>query len=740
MHKATAQAGYHSRLDVLVLTFILTLFTSAFLLFQIQPIISKTILPWYGGSSMVWSTCLLFFQVVLLLGYTYAHLLTKLTPHRQASIHVCLIVVACTLLPITPDPMWKPQGEFSPTWHILSLLATHVGLPYFLLSATSPLVQVWYGQIYESRSPYRLYALSNLGSMLALLSYPFIVEPSLDTITQGHYWSVAFVIFSALVAYLTILILKSSHALSTPKPQRDKNHVFSTTIQSTPIQSTTSSPELRRHNLGRQFLWFILPACASVTLLAITNHLSQDVAVIPFLWIFTLSLYLLSFILCFDHPRWYNRNVFASATIVLSVFLGISSLEESLLFKPSFYYYMPNLAWDIRLEVGIYTSLLFLICMLCHGELTRQKPSTSRLSYFYLLMSAGSAAGAAWVCLICPIIFSSYVELKIGIASSVIIATTVLVQQAYKILPPSSTSIRSVTVVGLIMITALGTSMIAKRDLIKKTESIAKTRNFYGVLSVHDLSKGSPHHYRRALYHGRILHGMQVKVPGREQTPTQYYANNSGIGITMQHYSAVGSTTLAPRRVGVIGLGTGSLAVYGRSQDTFRFYEINPQMVTFSKKYFSFLQSTPAEIEIVLGDGRLSLESEPPQKFDILVLDAFSGDSVPIHLLTVEAFELYLTHLREGGVIAVHVSNRHLDLSPVVAGLSKRSKLSAIEVYLPDTGKRLDTTSTWMLVTRNEGFLNHKAVVAASLSGRKRFEVMPVWSDKYSSLFDVLNY
>ena len=737
MYRTSAQPKIKFTQDTFALSAAITIFTSAFLLFQVQPIISKVILPWFGGSPMVWSTCLLFFQSVLLLGYGYAHVLTKLAPNRQAGIHIILLVLACGFLPITPETLWQPQGDSSPTWHILRLLTAHVGLPYFLLSATAPLVQVWYSRVYQDRSPYRLYALSNFSSMLALLSYPFIVEPLLDAPTQGYYWSLAFLPFAIFISYLAIRMMRSIGISNTHISSYD-SHLHDSHLHDSHLHDS----HLHKDKLSdfpphfkQKILWLLLPACASLTLLAITNHLSQDVAVIPFLWIVPLCLYLLSFILCFDNPRWYRRGIISAATVLLTLILSIISLGEVPFLDTSDYFHIPDLSWNLRFEFGIYISLLFLVCMLCHGELTRQKPSPAHLSSFYLFMSAGSAMGAAFVCLICPLIFSTYMELPIGLVSAFIISLIVLRDLWTRFMQHRSSWLG---VIPLSM--ALFSFIIVARGQSSMVEpgNITSERSFYGVLSVDDLGVGSPYNYRRTLYHGRILHGMQVRVAGKETVPTKYFSENSGIGITMRHYVAEGSTVSAPRRVGIVGLGIGSLLGYSRSQDIYRFYEINAQVIELAKKYFSFIQTSPAKLDIVLGDARLSLAKEVPQNFDILVLDAFSGDAIPIHLLTVEAFDLYLHHLRDGGVIAMHLSNRHLDLSPIAAGLAERNQMKAMEVYLPDTGHRFDTTSTWVLITNNNTFINNPAVQDAAALGRKQFDPVRPWTDQYSSLLDVI--
>ncbi|MFT6896049.1 MAG: SAM-dependent methyltransferase [Paraglaciecola sp.] len=692
---------------------ITTMFFSAFLLFEVQPIISKMILPWFGGSPMVWSTCLLFFQSLLLLGYTYTHVLVKQSIPVQIAIHLTLIVVAITLLPITPDSTWKPDSAVEPTIHILQLLTAHVGLPYILLSSTAPLVQSWYSEVYLGHSPYRLYAVSNVSSMLALLSYPFIIEPVFDSVTQGQYWSYVFCFFAAFIAVLSF--------------QRWRLYCLSPKI-STKEQSASGS-YVKRDGLAPDWksvsVWFFLPALASMLLMAITNHVSQDIAAIPFLWIVPLCLYLLSFILCFDSSRWYHRGIMGSLAGISILAISILRLGEIPLLRIlGLHINLPAFGYNIVLDAGLYFSALFFLCMLCHGEMVKLKPNPRFLTLFYLMLSAGGAFGGIFVALICPVIFSTFVEVRLGLISGYVLVLVLLLRLISKRYISSKKWFYMPALVimfGSLVVVFRGQFIDDSNNLL------TSSRNFYGGLSVYEFDQDKPKKHRRVLYHGRISHGAQFIHPGMELIPNMYYKRSSGIGVALEYYPENG-----PLHVGVIGLGTGTMAAHGHSGDTYRFYEINPQVVKLANTYFTYLDQSPASTEVILGDARLSLEKESPQAFDLLVMDAFTGDAPPVHLLTKEAFAVYNRHLKPGGILALNVSNRHLDLSPLVAAIVQSTDMTAIEIDKP--------VSKWMLVTDNHPFIQNKAVIEAARGSRKQFAETRAWTDQYSNLLELLYF
>lgn len=681
----------------------LTIFLSAFLLFQVQPIIAKIILPWLGGAAAVWSVCLLFFQSVLLLGYLYAHLLSsRISARWQGVIHAVLLGSSLFVLPILPSSRWKPTGAEDPALEVLLLLTVTVGLPYFLLSSTSPLLQAWYTQGRERATPYRFYALSNLGSMLALLSYPFVVEPKFTRAVQARGWSFAYAGSVILCAVLALSLRYRTLPTST---------------------SELSLPPERR----TQLMWILLAACGSALLLAITNHVSQNIAAVPFLWIVPLSLYLLSFILCFEGHRWYHRGFFLRLLVIA---LGAMAYGR-----------IPGLInIPFRVLIPLYCVGLFVCCMVCHGELARLKPHPAHLTRFYLMCALGGAIGAMFVALAAPHVFSAYYELPIAMAGCALLVLAVLYKDRESPFFAAKRKLPWVLAIALTitLIAALGYGVfkeIAYRRLV--------VRNFYGMLRVSDLvlpdpdeDKTSPlpapDRYYRQLLNGTIDHGIQLLNPARRREPTSYYARSSGIGIVLQAAGKRG-----PLRVGVIGLGAGTLAAYGRAGDYYTFYDINPLVVRIAHEQFSFLQDSPAHTEIVQGDARLSLERQAAQRFDVLAVDAFSGDSIPIHLLTREAFALYFRHLNPDGVLAVHISNRFLDLQPVVeAGAATFTKQALL---IENDSKKSEGvySSTWVLIGNRNGLMADPAILQAGeeLAGE---DALQLWTDDYSSLLRVL--
>ena len=672
------------------LWFATAIFMSAFLVFQVQPIISKTVLPWFGGSPGVWTTCMLFFQLLLFAGYTYAHLLTRLLSQRmQGAVHFALLLLALFVLPMTPSSDWKPQGGDDPTLSILVILLANVGLPYFLLSSTGPLLQAWFAKRVADGSPYRLYALSNVGSLAALISYPFVVEPALTTSSQGQFWSLMFCLFATICGYLAASQFRVA-TFSEEEIDANKNTAA--------VQAPT----------WRQYVaWLALPAFASMLLLATTNHVCQDIAVIPFLWIIPLSLYLLTFIICFDREAWYSRRWCAG--------LGILSLL--VIHGAAF----GGTSWSMPIELLAYFAALFFTCMVCHGELVRQKPAPKFLTAFYLMSSAGGAIGGLTIGLACPWLFSTYLEMQICMLAAAVIMSGVFLVDAQATWLGDSPARRFIGVLGYGFVFMV----VAVVEFGDGNEGrVESTRNFYGVLQVSPAPMGT------SLIHGRILHGFQFRHPGIQHLPTTYYGEESGVGLALRHFRD-GQT----KRVGAVGLGVGTVATYGKPGDYFRFYEINPTVCEIADDHFSFLKNSQATTEVVLGDARISMERETPQQFDILVLDAFSGDSVPTHLLTKEAFDVYLRHLNAGGVIAVHISNKHVHLEPVVLRVGAELGFECAIVSNPDRPPQ-SMSAKWVLMTTDRGFLASAAIREyADVDESGNF---PLWTDQYNNIVQLL--
>ncbi|MGZ8197456.1 MAG: spermidine synthase [Burkholderiales bacterium] len=671
-----------------------TIFLSAFLLFLVQPIIAKQILPWFGGAASVWATCLVFFQTMLLFGYAYADWTTRsLKPRTQAILHAALLLASLALLPIIPDAAWKPgiNDKTDPALAILALLGATIGLQYFLLSTTSPLVQAWFWRRYHHAVPYRLFALSNFASLLALLSYPVLIEPVFALVRQSVSWSVAYAVFAVLCVAAAVSTLR--YSANAPAAPAD--------------QAPAAAGSERAPGISQRALWVALSGVGSCLLLAVTNHLTQNVASIPFLWVVPLSLYLVTFILCFDQPRWYVRPLF--------LLLAAAML-------PAMAWYSDSL--DLRTAAPLYTAGLFVCCMVCHGELYRSRPGPRYLTTFYLMIAVGGALGALLIGIGAPSLLKGYYELGI----TLILCALLFAWRA------RGTRWWVTGAAAAVCVATVALTLQNVREY--RTDARVMVRNFYGVVRTRDFT--DPVLFR-AMYHGPINHGGQLLDPALRRQPTTYFSRTSGYGRVFE------SLPPAQRSVGIIGLGAGALAVYARRGDTFRFYEIDPQVAAVAVSEFSFLRDSPAQTDIVLGDGRLSLERESPQGYDVLAIDAFSGDSIPMHLLTRQAMESYLKHLKPDGTIVFQATNRFVDISPVVARLAAEFGFTAVLVSdQPDvsysSGPRYwDSSTDQIIVTRNKSLLNAPAIRAAAetLALQPGF---PLWTDDFYNMLQVLKH
>jgi hypothetical protein len=703
---------------------------SAFLLFQVQPMIGKVILPWFGGTSAVWSTVLLFFQCLLTGGYAYAYwLLGRLRPRRQATVHLLLLGLSVGLLivtgiawpsPLTPGASWHPTDNALPILGILKVLTVAVGVPYFLLASNSTLMQSWFSGEPTGRTPYRLYALSNAGSLAALITYPILFEPGLTLRAQAYVWSGAFVVFAVSAGMLALRAARRPSAA--------------------PAEPAAGVRGEARPTIGVYLLWLGLAACASALLISVTNQITQEVAAIPFLWIVSLSIYLLTFILAFSGGLLYSRRIYLVAFFILA-FIAV--------------WMMPRLPWfSMGSQIAIYCVLLFVCSMICHSELYALRPPTRRLPSFYLAVAGGGALGGIFVNLIAPYLFTTgFWELQWAVLASGALATVVLAREqqtatgarrrkrkasARKGLPAILRLKPGVIacISGLVILSGL---MIAVMQAFASNTLLAR-RNFYGVLRVWETNTEQPENLAYQLTHGRTVHGFQFAADELRDVPTTYYAETSGVGLALLHHpSRPGSL-----RVGGLGLGIGVIAHYGQPGDVFRFYEINPDMVRLAEGeggYFSFLADSEAETLVVAGDARLSLERELTREgshaFDVLVLDAFSGDAVPLHLLTREAFEVYLDHLDSDGVLAVNVSNRYFDLSLPIYRLAQAFGLEVAMIVDKGDGLR-SYDSIWMLLSRERSLLDQPAIASRATTGAAIPAGLRLWTDDYSNLLQVL--
>ncbi len=698
---------------VAVALFGATVFLSAFLLFQVQPLIGKRILPWFGGMPSVWMACMLFFQVMLLAGYVYAHVVATSLPRRgQIAVHLCLLALAALQLPPVPA---QPAADLprGPTLEILLLLLRTVGLPFLVLSTTGPLLQSWFAALWPGKSFYRLYALSNAGSLLALLTYPVLVERYLPLESQAWLWS--------LGAWLFLLSCGLC-SLAAGRARTGGAHAPA---------ARQRAPRTRPAGLDL-LLWLLLSACGSIMLLAGTNQLCQNVAAVPLLWILPLGLYLLSFVLCFDGGRWYSRAAYSWALV--AVLLGAPA---TMLFGPDL---------GLVAQVGVYSCVIFVCCMCAHGELARLKPGAAHLTSFYLSVAAGGALGGLFVSVVAPWLFDGYWEFPAGLALCCIALLLVrrrdtlaaFLERQWRSAPRRPALLGAGALLVASLLALLGSA--GANALFARGDVVLMDRSFYGVLRLVELDPEDADKHRLQLSHGTTLHGAQYLDREASRRATTYYSPTSGAGIAIEHARRSEGGGF---RAGVVGLGVGTLAAYAGENDVLRFYEIHPDVVTLAEERFTYLSDARergAAVDVLLGDGRITLEAQlaagEPQEFDLLVVDAFSSDAIPVHLLTRESFAVYLAHLLPDGVLALHVSNDFLELAPVVRRLAELHGWTACRIddrTPPAAGAH---PSTWVLVTRDRTLLD--ALAAGGRCAVPSEDDAPLWTDDYSSLVQVL--
>jgi spermidine synthase len=764
-----------------------TIFLGAFLLFGIQPLLGKFLLPWFGGTPAVWTTCLLFFQGALLAGYAYAHAtISRRPPADQRRQHAAVLAIsivvmaACLVLwrsPILPPASWKPVGTAHPVVRLLSLLAAAIGLPYLILSATGPLVQAWFSQTRPGVAPWRLYALSNLGSLLGLVAYPIAVEPLITLPVQALVWALGYVVYAV-----------GCWQCGRVAPQP----VVQPAVPAALPDGGPAAPAVTvddRIPASRYALWLALAACPSLLLCAITNQLCQEVAPVPFLWIVPLALYLLSFVICFAGDRYYWRWLW-QPLLMVSTGIAYVLLER-------------GVEATFMSQLVAYPLVLFAAAMACHGELVRLRPSPSRLTAFYLTISAGGALGSGFVAIVAPRIFPGFWELHIGLwlACALTFVVLVLDQESWLHYRAPWPALLALTLAGTIWVVPFDQGWIMmgvnaknwlrewqpfliasaalvplgvalrwwNRDFFRQVsfwtsswlliaamgilahllsgnaqalrrDSIRLSRNFYGVITVREEGTGDPAMERYVLQHGRIEHGHQLRAPELRRIPASYYTETSGFGLAVRTHPR--RTASEPLRIGMVGLGTGTSAAWAETRDTIRFYEINPAVLDLSRgplKSFTYLEDCPGKVEVIMGDARLSLEQElregQGQQFDILGIDAFSSDAIPVHLLTRQAVEIYLRHLRRpGGILAIHISNRYLDLEPVVRAAATALGLDSAVIHSKPSEDRDPeaSSSTWVLLAPDRETLAGSAIAAAADKSETR--TVRLWTDDFSNL------
>jgi hypothetical protein len=783
----------------LLASYAAAIFVSAFLLFQVQPLVSKAILPWFGGSPAVWTTCMLFFQSLLFAGYAYAHFSQRwFGPRQQAMIHLAIILVALCALRVLPAASWQPENVSDPVGPILLMLAATVGLPYFALSSTGPLLQAWFVRSFPGRTPYRLYSLSNFGSLLALVSYPFFFERRFDLGQQASFWSSGFGIYAALCGITAVSLWMLHRAETRPSLTIDDQDAACNGIgypfpaDSESVHGTATEPKMAAKAvslssvaesgaeplLWQRAAWLLLPAFASVALLATTNHICTDVAVMPLLWIVPLALYLLTFIIAFDHPRWY-RPVLTAALTLAAIYIvalvywdGLGAIKVTHFGSPGKLFglvtganagdgasgasspeinvgFLGNLAWNFAAMFGV--------CLLCHGELVRQRPDPRHLTEFYLLIAAGGALGGVAASLVAPRIFTTYREWDLMLYGGSLLALALFVRgaiQSYtrrRLENPEQSSWRPALAQWLPIALVGAVVFYDLSGFLQHSEKGVdlRARNFFGTLTVRERDVDDPAQHDIILQHGTITHGLQFVALERRRQPTTYYSEISGVGRAIKHYRNDGKKKGLV--IGAVGLGIGTLASYMEEGDAITFYEINPSIIGIAEsgKWFSFLtdcEKRGALYDVRLGDARLTLDrelSDPKAKrYDVLVLDAFSGDAIPAHLLTEEAFKVYLGHLATAesdgrdGAIAVHITNRYVDLEPVVRGAAEKFGLKTVRVQTQKDKARAIYSSDWMVLTKDQSLVDELSDAAVAADEHPKPAVL--WTDARSNLFDAL--
>lgn len=744
---------------LLQVLFGVTLFTSASLLFVVQPMAAKMLLPLLGGAPSVWTTCMVFFQTALLGGYLYAHVSsTYLSLRNQTLLHASLLLLSAFCVPLGVSDQWSALASLPPIVGVLGVLALSVGIPFFTLSASAPLLQNWFSKTADSsaENPYFLYSASNLGSLVVLIAYPTVLEPWLGLLWQTQTWSLGFGILAALVGTCTTLLRVSREANGLTMTDR------------TPVEARAADEE-EAPGIAEKARWIGYALIPSSLMLGVTTYFTMDIATIPLLWIAPLALYLVSFIIVFS--RWTERMQGAcnAATAI-----AVVALLFTVFVKPEM---------SVVGTLATHLVTFFLVTLAMHGQLSLSRPAASHLTHFYLWMSFGGMLGGVFNAIVAPLVFKTSIEYNLVLAASsallafgttgplfgrrwagicadavygalVALLSYWLVAQwsktrvgfetlfeifgsdAYSVVPYFIYGIPA----GLSLVAAWYRRRLAFRSsvlafgligiLVPRNEQnvVFRERSFFGVLKVSDDTSWGV----RYLTNGTTLHGEQWLDPHYRHEPLTYYHRLGPVGEIFSVFE-----NEEPRPLAFIGLGTGSLASYARRGQDVTFYEIDEAVVNIAKKYFSYLDDCLGNLNIVLGDARLKLEEAPDRHFGLVFVDAFSSDSIPVHLLTKEALELYFRKLRPDGVLAVHISNRYLDLEPIVGRLAMELDVKA---YVANDGKDDavgKTASTWVVLARSKSHLR-------GLAGRPRWFPLEgyswtrPWTDDYTSLYDVL--
>ncbi len=673
---------------------------SGFLLFLVQPMAGKLILPWFGGSASTWIVSMLFFQAALLAGYIYAYGLTlPLAVSTQAKIQIGVVAASLLLLPVTPSDAWKPTGSEDPTWRIIGILAASVGLPYMVLATTTPLLSRWLARVTSDLSPARFFAVANAGAFLGLLAYPFIVEPNLTSREQTLAWSGGFALYAALLVACAVIVLRSSRVDEPPAA----------------LISSAAAP-----GQDAFVLWIALSALGSVLLLATSNAITLYSAVVPFLWVLPLGLYLLSFVTVFGAPGLYRRRIWSL------VFLGVCGVHFLLPY--------PDAPGELLAQLVVESCVLFAGCMICHGELARRQPAPERLPKFYLAVAAGGAIGGLLTAVVAPLVLKQFFEHQLALIAIALVAFSHLVRVRSGFMKAAA------GVMGAFF--AIGVASAVQTEIQTRGILVERVRNFYGVLEVVKEREADPEKYSLALRQAGVDQGWQFQKDEFKLTPPCGYDEASALGLALRHQASRRANPDAPLRIGVVGLGAGMVAGLGHTGDVLRYYELNPAVVDLAHRYFSFLRDGKAKADVLIGDARLVMERQlergEPQAFDIIVMNAFRGASPPMHLMTKEAFETYIAHLAPNGVLAINFDLDTFEMAPLHRGMARAFNLNARWFETP-RGADCEAPISWALYTRDPAFFTLPEVAKAATPWRDDGRSEMIWTDRSSNLMSILN-
>ena len=743
----------------MLIIFSLAMFVSATLLFLIQPMFTKMVLPLLGGTPSVWNTCMVFYQAALLAGYVYAHAAPKwLGVRRQAALHLGLLLLIILTLPIGISQGWTPPQTSNPIAWLLLLLLISVGLPFFVVSTTAPMLQKWFTHTghHAARDPYFLYGASNLGSMLALVAYPVLVEPYLRLHHQAWAWAGGYLLLLGLISLCAVTVWRTAGG-----PDE--------TAAAASSPEAPGAPALPLLTLDRRAWWVLLAFAPSSLLLGVTSYLSTDIASVPLLWVIPLAIYLLTFVL-----------VFARRPLLPH---GLMLLIEPYLLIPVVLLFFAGLQAGLWQVFILHLLAFFCIAMVCHGELMRARPPAAQLTEFYLWMSVGGVLGGVFNALVAPVVFKSVIEYPLIIVVACLLRPDLSLpgqkwyrQERYRrwldvALPLGLLALlaglsrvfeggpqpqeRLVLLVvaclaGVICYSfrqrprrfalGLGVALLAGLWFApdRGQQVLFTERNFFGVLRVKQTEKGASRYH--VLTHGSTFHGAQCLDPARRRDPLLYFHRAGPLGQIFASFASANPW----REVSIIGLGTGSMAAYAKPGQHFTFYEIDPavEQVARDERYFTYLADCRGKVDVVLGDARLSLQAAPAAHYDMFILDAFSSDAIPLHLVTREALRLYLSKLKEGGVMAFHISNRYLDLKPVLGNLAQdaglscwvRDDLNLSAAELSD----LKCGSVWVVMARRPQDLT--PLTADSRWQKLSGNGAPLWTDDFSNILTVFNW